>query len=151
MHFSSNVQTLIIVQLTQYINVTKSLLGTEESNLDLDEPRPVFGRRPVYAFQIQCTIISLRYRSLTGWFLLIVDSKIKRGGKGGFLVIVDFQFLGGYFSLLSTEQISQSCWQFTYKTFYIGNLPFQLKEKWKGIEGENKRFWKMTAMDRRRI
>ena len=41
----SNIKTLIIVQLTQYINVTKSLLGTEESNLDLDEPRPVFGRR----------------------------------------------------------------------------------------------------------
>ena len=75
--------------------------------------------RPVYVFEIQCTIISLRYRRLTGWFLLIVDSKIKRGGKGGFLVLVDFEFLGEYFSLLSTEQISQSCWQFTYKTFIL--------------------------------
>ena len=42
----------VLVLLLLLLRPGESLLGTEELNLDLDEPRPVLGLRPVYAFQI---------------------------------------------------------------------------------------------------
>jgi len=48
----------------------------------------------------------------SGWYLLIVDSIM--GGKGGFLLIVDFQFFGYIFRFLVYF------WTFGYISEFLG-------------------------------